>query len=71
MIEFPEFGPKCSADDKPVLLLIMGSDNGSVPDKHQAIILINDALFQWCIYASLKLNDLKEGYARYLAIVLG
>ena len=34
-------------------------DNGLVPTRRQAIILTNDGLVYWCIYASLSLNELR------------
>ena len=36
----------------------IGSENGLVPSRRQAIIWTNDALGYWCIYASLCLNEL-------------
>ena len=37
---------------------IIGSDNGLVPNRRQAIILTNNGLGFWRIYASLGLNEL-------------
>ena len=36
----------------------IGSDNGLVPNRRQAIIWTNDCLVYWRIYASLGLNDI-------------
>ena len=36
----------------------IGSDNGLVPNRHQAIIWNNDGMFYWCIYAPPCLNEL-------------
>ena len=37
--------------------VIIGSDNGLVPNRQQAIIWTNDGLVYWGIYASLGLNE--------------
>ena len=52
----------------------IGTDNGFVPVRQQAIIWTNDGLVYWCIYASLGLNELSNaeeyqlsyGYSSYL-----
>ena len=36
---------------------ICSADDGSVPNKHQAIILTNDRLVYWCIYVSCSLSE--------------
>ena len=41
-----------------VQLINIGSNNGLVPNRRQAIIWTNDSLFYWRIYASLGLNEL-------------
>ena len=41
----------------------IGSDNGLVPNRRQAIIWTNDGLGWWRIYASFNLNELIEPFA--------
>ena len=41
--------------------VIIGSDNGSAPNRRQAIIWTNGGLVNWRIYASLSLNEF-SGY---------
>ena len=39
----------------------IGSDNGLVPNRWQAIIWSNVGVFYWCNYVSLRLNELNKG----------
>ena len=41
----------------------VGSDNGLAPHSHQAVILTNDDLVNWRIYASLSLDELRRFWA--------
>ena len=38
----------------------IGSDNGLVPNRQQAIIWTNDGLVHWCKYALLSLNEIPD-----------
>ena len=37
--------------------VVIGSDNGLAPNRQQAIIITNDGLVYWGIYASLGPNE--------------
>ena len=40
--------------------VMIGSDNGLMPNRQKAIVRTNDGLVYWCLYASLSLKELAQ-----------